>query len=102
MAECYFQERRQKQTEKYSGERFLSKGFSRSTGGASVSTGTLGKRVARAPSPAYRFLRHCSQGMPEGHSGRKLTTIIDADRWLRTTKDCRGKPFRWQLRQGAP
>ena len=56
MAECYFQERRQNQAEKYSGERFLSKGFSRSTGGASVSTGTLGKRVARAalarvPSP---------------------------------------------------
>ena len=50
------------QAEKYSGERFLSKGFSRSTGGASVSTGTLGKHVARAlarvlfpppPQPGY-------------------------------------------------
>ena len=76
-AECYFQER-DNQAEKYSGERFLSKGFSRSTGGASVSAGTLGKRVARALSPAYSFHRRCSQGMPEGRSGRKLKTIIDA------------------------
>ena len=29
-------------------------------------------------SPAYCFLRHRSQGMPEGRSGRKLKYIIDA------------------------
>jgi len=45
-----------KQAEKYSSERFLSKGFSRSTGGASVSTCTLGRlcgagALARVLSP---------------------------------------------------
>src|SRR6266478_1205185 len=102
MAECYFQERRQNQAEKYPGERFLSKGFSRSTGGASVSASTLGKRVARAPSPGYSLHRRCSQGMPEGRSGRKLKYIIDVNRRVRTTRVWWDKLFRWQLRQVAP
>ena len=48
-----------------------------STGGAGVSTCTLGKCVARAPSPAYSLPRRRSQGMPQGYSGRKLTLIIN-------------------------
>jgi hypothetical protein len=30
--------------------------------------------VARAPSPAWHLLRRQSQGMPEGHGGRKLVS----------------------------
>jgi hypothetical protein len=50
---------------------------SRSTGGAVVSIRTFGKRVARAPSPAYAFPRRRSQGMPKGLGSRKLNSIIN-------------------------
>jgi hypothetical protein len=52
---------------------FLSK-----AGGTGVSTCTLERPCSAGATPAYRLPRHPGLGMPEGQSGRKLNSIIDA------------------------
>src|SRR6476619_7240323 len=59
------------------GERFLSKGFSRSTGGASVSTNALG--IVRSSESALDYPPPPRPGYARRViGGRKLETIIDA------------------------